>query len=281
MSQRTIDPQLTNLNLFYKKDFYKQATNYLDTIESYETELEQAIKFNKTKVSNDVIKAQTDFFVELDNRLKSMSPQFAAYWINQFNRSLEAVRNEVLIKNNGGTFYQNFSDCIGSLTKQENYYDDSTQLVSDVSGDDIMAPLRYGASLTNKISTYTQLLHAEMSKKVNLVFRKNIKNIQEKISTSTQPHGDNLVPDSRHFERIQNIVSSLNQKLRQQFKELYGVIELYSSYNSRSSSNNIQFVPNIDISVDIEGTPINQDILFNRVQEIRSQLTTKGLLGAN
>jgi len=281
MSQRTIDPYLTNINLFYKKDFYQQATNYLDTVESYQSELEDAIRFNKTKVSNDVIKAQTDFFVDLDNKMKSMPAQFSAYWINQFNRSLEEVRNQVLIKTNGGTFYNSFSDCVGSLTKQENYYDDSTQIVNDITGENIVAPLRYGSSLTNKISPYTQLLHAEMSKKVNLLFRKNIKNIQEKVSTSTQSHGDNLIPDSQHFPRIQKIVSSLNQKLRQQFKELYNVIELYSSYNPRSSSNNIQFVPNIDISVDVEGTPINQDILFNRVQDVKSELTTRGVLGAS
>ena len=281
MSQKTIDPLLTNINLFYKKDFYQRASNYLDTIESYQTELEEAIKYNKTKVANDVIKAQTDFFAELDNKMKSMPAQFNAYWINQFNRALDEVRNQVLIKTNGGTFFKNFSDCIGSLTKQENYYDDSTQLVSDISGENIMTPLRYGSSLTNKISPYVQLLHAETSKKVNLVFRKNIKNIQEKISTSTQPHGDNLVPDTEHFKRIQNIASSLNQKLRQQFKELYGVVELYSSYNPRSSSSNLQFVPNVDISVDVEGTAINQDLLFNRVQDVRSSLTTQGLLGVS
>ena len=278
-NKTTTDPQLTQINLFYKKDFYQKASNFLGTIQGYSSELETAINFNKSKVQNDPITAQADFFANLDNQMKSMQPQFASYWINAFNTSLDQVRNEVRTKIGDGTFFKPFSDSIGSIARAENYFDDSTQLISDIQGSQMMTPLRYGSSLTNKIHPATLLLHGEMSKKTNLVFRKNLQNIQSKVSSSTKAHGDNLVPDTEHFKRMQGIVSTLNQKIQSEYKELYSVIDFYCKYNPRAATNNLQYVPNYNITVNVEGNPINQDILFNQLQDIQSTLTTKKVLG--
>lgn len=275
----TTDPQLTQINLFYKKDFYQKASNFLSTIQNYTSELEASIKFNKSKVQNDPITSQADFFSDMDSKMKSMQPQFAAYWINAFNTSLDAVRNEVRTKLGDGTFYRPFSDSIGSIARIENYFDDTTQLVSDIQGSQMMTPLRYGSSLSNKIHPAMLLLHGEMSKKTNLVFRKNLQNIQPKVSSSTKAHGDNLVPDTEHFKRMKGIISQLTQKIQSEYKELYNVIDFYCKYNPRASANNIQYVPNYNITVNVEGNPINQDILFNQLQDTQSALTSKKVLG--
>ena len=281
MNSLTIDPQLVNLNLFYKKEFYKTATNFLDAVQSYSNELEIAMSYNQAKVSNDVITSTTNFFVNLDSTLKQVQPQFAAYWIKQFNRSLDEIKNQVFIKNNGtGVFYRNFSDAIGSITRIENYFDDSTQLVSDVNSQ-VAPPLRYGSSLTNKINSYGSLLNAELSKKTNIVFRKNIFNIQPQVSTGKQANGDNLVPDVLHAQRMIQNIPSLNQKVQNEFKELYNVIYFYCFYNSRLSSNNIQFVPNINITVDVEGQALNQDALFDQLKDMLSNKTSQKVLGVS
>ena len=279
--QTTTDPQLTQINLFYKKDFYQNASNYLDAINSYSTELETAINFNKCKVKNDPITSQKEFFVNLDEQMNSMSPQFAAYWIGQFDKSIEEVRNQVTLEIGEGVHYRRFSDAIGCLAKIENYIDDSTQLVSDVTGDNLMTPLRFGSSLTNKLHPSTFLLHGEMSKKTNLVFRRNIKNIQSTISQSLNAHGSNLVPDTEHFKRMQRIIPDINQKIETQFGDLYKVIQYYCNYNPQASTQNLQLVPNYNITVKVEGNELNQDILFNQLQEARSTVTTIGRLKAS
>lgn len=278
--KQTIDPYLTQINLFYKKDFYNNASNFLSTIQSYSKELEYGIEYSKTMLQNDVIKAQTDFFVKMDNEMKGTTPQFASYWINKFNKSLDSVKNEVRIKLNNSTFYRPFSDAIGSLARIENYLDDSLQLVSDIEGTNIMTPLRYGSSLSNKISPSSLLLHAELSKKTNLVFRKNIQNIQAVIDNSNNAGGGNLTPDTQHFVRMKNIVPNIIQQIQAEFKELYNVIKLYCDYNPRAASNNIQFVPNFNITVDVEGNKLNQDLLFNQLKEVRSSLTSRGVLNS-
>lgn len=281
MNSKTIDPQLTQINLFYKKEFYDKASNFLSTINNYSTELQSSIDYSLTKVQNDVITSQRDFFITLDNQMKSMQPQFAADWISKFNTALNEVKNQVRIKINEGTFYRQFSDSIGSLARLENYLDDSLQLVSDVTGSKIMTPLRYGASLTNKMSPSTQLLHAELSKKTNMVFRKNIQNIQSTVQSGNVSQGSNLTPDTQHFVRMKNAIPGLNQKIQSEFKELYGVIQLYCNYNPRAATNNIQFVPNSNISVNVEGNTLNQDLLFNQLKEVTSSVTTRKVLGVS
>jgi hypothetical protein len=281
MNSKTIDPQLTQINLFYKKDFYNKASNFLSTVNNYSTELQASIDYSLTKVQNDVITSQRDFFIKLDNQMKSMQPQFAADWISKFNTALNEVKNQVRIKINEGTFYKQFSDSIGSLARIENYLDDSLQLVSDVTGSKMMTPLRYGASLTNKMSPSTQLLHAELSKKTNIVFRKNIQNIQSTVQSGNVSQGGNLTPDTQHFVRMKNAIPSLNQKIQSEFKELYNVIQLYCNYNPRAATNNIQFVPNTNISVNVEGSTLNQDLLFNQLKEVTSSVTTRKVLGVS
>lgn len=281
MNSKTLDPLLTQINLFYKKEFYNSASNFLQTMQSYSNELDVGIEYSLTKVQNDIVKAQKDFFVSMDKKMKSMSPQFSATWIEKFNTSLNQVKNKVRVEIGEGTFYRSFSDCIGSLARIENYIDDSLQLVSDVNSEEVLSPFRYGATLSNKISPSTLLLHAELSKKTNLVFRKNIQNIQDKIESNTKAQGGNLIPDTEHFKRIKQLAPTIQQKIQNEFKELYNVILFYCNYNPKASTNNLQFTPNFNISVNVEGTQLNQDILFNQLKDVTSSLTSQGVLGAS
>jgi len=270
----TTDPHLTQINLFYKKDFYGNASNYLAAIQGYSKELETSIKYLQSYVANDPVTSASEVFVQLDEQMKSMSPQFAAFWLQKYNQAHEKIKNEVGLKIGTGTFYRPFSDSIGIITRQENLYDESVQSVLNKS-----FPMRYGSTLSNKIHPQRLLLHGEMSNKLNKLFNQNLQNIQEKGAIPTKAHGENLVPDTEHVKRIQQIVSNLNQRIKNEFKQLYNVIGYYCQYNAQSGAQNIQFIPNYNISVNIEGTPINQDILFNQLQEVQKDITTSKVLG--
>lgn len=279
LTQTTTDPLLTRVNIFYKKEFYDKASNFLNAIQNYSDQIQTSIDFEKTKVANDPITAQADFFTQLESKLNNMQPQFAAQWINTFNGAVNDVKTKVNMTLGNSVFFKTFSDSVGSITKVENYLDDTTQLVSDVSSEKTMAPLRYGSSLANKISPSTMLMMGEMSKKINLVFRKNIANIQDTISSSTKAHGSNLVPDTEHFKRMKGVFVGVTQKIQNEFKGLYNVIDFYCKYNPRSSSSNLQFVSDYNITVDVEGTPVNQDLLQNQLAQAQSSLTTLKVLG--
>ena len=276
--QATNDPKLLGAGLFYKKEFYQKASNFLDAVSNYADLIDINIDFEKTKVANDPVTAQADFFSSLDTKLSTMQPQFAANWIDVFNKSLSEVKTQVFAKIGTGTFFKSFSDCIGSITKIENYIDDAVQLVSDIQGSKSPAPLRYGSSLSNKISPSTLNMMGEFSKKINTVFRKNLQNIQSTISSSTKAHGSNLVPDSEHFKRMKGVFVGYTQKVQTEFKGLYNVIDFYCKYNPRSGVTNLQFVPGFNVTIEVEGNPINQDLLQNQLADVTSKLTTQKLL---
>jgi hypothetical protein len=277
--KKTLDPELLEVNLFYKKDFYKKTSNYLDVIKDYESYLDYAINYNKTFVSNDVIEEQANFFANLDSKMSQMEPQLAAYWIEAYNNSFQQVKNEVFLKIGKGTHYKPISDSMGILSRQDNYYDDSTQYVSDVSGETQVSPSRYGASSINKISPYTFLLMSELSKKTNIVFRKNLSNIQSSVAVSTQAHGDNLVPDSLAQQRNAQVSTELKQKIYSDFKTLYPVIQYYCNYNPRRKIQNLQYISDANVNISIEGIPVSQDLLMNQLVEVNSGLTSQKVLG--
>jgi hypothetical protein len=277
--EKTLDPEILNLNLFYKKDFYNKACNFLSTVSNYSMQLQTAIDYQKTIVANDVITSQAEFFNKLNSDLDNYDAQFAVFWVKKYNASLSRVKTEIALKGGNNKYFKVLSDSVGSLGRIENYYDDSTSLVSDIKSNNKISPLRYGSSLFNKIHPTSLTLHAEMSKKLNIVFNKNINNVQSVISSNTTAHGDNLIPDIAHFERIQSNISQINQKIQTSFGKVYKLIEHYCFYNPQSSTNNFQFIPNINITVDVEGHPINQDLLFNQLQETKSNLLTMKVLG--
>lgn len=277
--EKTLDPEILNLNLFYKSDFYNKASNFLSTVSNYSKQLQTAIDYQKTLVSNDVVTSQSEFFNKLNSELDSYDAQFAAFWVKKYNSSLSQVKTELALKGGINKYFKVLSDSIGSIGRIENYYDDSTSLVSDIKSDNKISPLRYGSSLFNKIHPTSLTLHAEMSKKLNIVFNKNINNVQAAISSNTTAHGDNLIPDIAHFQRIQSNISQINQKIQASFGTVYKLIEHYCFYNPQSSTNNFQFIPTINITVNVEGHPLNQDLLFNQLQETKSDLTTMKVLG--
>jgi len=277
--QKSTDPQLTGVNLFYKKEFYQKASNFLDAMGSYSDQLEKNIEYQKALVSNDPITAQADFFAKINGEFDSMQPQFAANWISLFNRSLDEVKNQVKLKTGGLDVFQQFGDSVGSLSKIENYFDDATQLVSDITGKNTITPLRFGSSSSNKISPTDTLLLGDISKKVNTVFRRNMQNIQDTISSATKAHGSNLIPDTEHFKRMKGIFVGFTQKIQSEFKSLFGVIDAYCKYNPRGGATNMQLVPNFNVTVDVEGSPINQDLLGRQLAETTSKLTTQKVLG--
>jgi len=50
MNQKTLDPEILNLNLFYKKNFYENASNFLSTVKNYSDQLKTSIEYQKTIV---------------------------------------------------------------------------------------------------------------------------------------------------------------------------------------------------------------------------------------
>lgn len=276
----TTDPKLLEVNIFYKEEFYKSASNYLNVVEKYFNLVKLFIDYNKSKVSNDVINSQANFFIELDKVLGAMQPQFAAFWIEKFNSSINLVKKQVLTKLSNSIHYRPLSDSMCILSRQDVYLDDSTQFVSDVAVQNQPPPTRYGASTINKINPLSFFIHNDLSKKLNMVFRKNLQNIQFQAFSSQQAHGGNLVPDTFAQSRNSQNSNELKINVFNEYKSLFPIILYYCNYNQKRATNNLQYVSNPNILVNVEGSLINQDLLFNQLADINSKLTSQIVLGS-
>ena len=274
---KTIDPEMVSAQLFFKKDFYQSASNYLDFIGSRTQELDIFLEWNKTDYANDPITAKTEFFKKLD--ISNLDADFAAHWLKQYNTSLSEVKDKVKFEMGQGSIYsRGQSDCIGSLARMSNYTNNSTQLLSDRDMENLPVPSFYGAGLENQLSNNAKIVNASFSKAANSLFRYAGFNLQEKVSENTLSHGQNLIPDYGHYQRMMKIVNDLTQKLRQEFKDFFKLTEFYSNYNPNSNSTNVQVIPPTIITTLVEGQVQYQTKLRSRAADVLTSYTNKAAL---
>ena len=277
---KTIDPEMVSLNLFFKKDFYKSASNYLDVIGNFQNELDVSINWQKTYMANDPVTSKTNFFKNLEKEgFAKLKTDFVVFWLDQYKTSLTEVQDKLKFEIGGnGVYFRNTSDCVGLLTRMTNYADSSTELLSDRDIKNLPTPVLYGSTLDSKVSPNAKVVNASLSKSTNTLFRYSCFNIQEKISNNTLPHGQNLIPDYNHYERMMNAVNNLTQKIRQEYKDFYRVLEFYASYNASDPQSNIQVVPPTVITTLIEGNPQYQTQLRSRATDILTSFTNQRAL---
>jgi len=274
---KTIDPHMVSAQVFFKKDFYKSASNYLDFIGNKSKELDLAIEWNKTDYSNDPVTAKTNFFKNLD--ISSLDADFSSFWLKQYNETYNEVRDKIRFEmGDKFSFAAGQSNCVGALARMQNYTQNSTQLLSDKNMENLPIPSQYGSGMENLLSNNAKIINAAFSKASNTIFRHASFNIQEKISENTLSHGQNLIPDYGHYERMMKIATELTQKIRQQFKDFYKILELYSNYNPNSPTTNVQVIPPTILTTLVEGQVQYQTKLKSRATDILTSFSNKRAL---
>jgi hypothetical protein len=274
---KTIDPEMVSVNLFFKKDFYNSASNYLDYIGNLPKELDVHLEWLKTDYANDPIKAKTDFFKNLD--LKSLKTDFVVHWLKQYKTTYSEVQDQVRLEMGpNATINRNPSDCVGSLARMSNYTNSSTQLVSDRDMENLPVPALYGAGMENTLSNNAKIVNSSFSKASNSLFRYSSFNLQEKVSENTLSHGQNMIPDYNHYQRMMKSINDVTQKLRQEFSDFFRVNEFYSNYNPNSQSTNVQVVPPTIVTTLVEGQVQYQTQLKSRAADILTSFTNRRAL---
>lgn len=274
---KTIDPKMVSAQLFFKKDFYKSASNYLDYVGNLDKELDIFLDWNKTDYANDPITAKINFFKKLD--FSSMKADFMDFWLQKYNTALSEVKDQIKVQMGpDSAFSRGRSDCIGALARMSNYTQNSTQLLSDKNMENLPIPSNYGSGLENQLSNNAKIVNASFSKAANSLFRFSSFNIQEKISENTLSHGQNLIPDYNHYQRMMKVASSITQKVRQELGDFFKVTELYSNYNPNSISTNVQVIPPTVITTMVEGQVQYQTKLRARAADVLTSFTNKRAL---
>ncbi len=281
--EKTIDPELYDLNIYFEKDFYEKYTNFGEDYLNFGLNiLDYFVDYNKSNVIFDPVKSKADIYAELDERtgsspiggspVKSMPVQFQVFWYEQFLTSMKQVQNKFVEKVGIPNFFKQISDSIGLLRNVNYMEDDSILPIWDIDFninaeriEDMLIPEQVASSAVRKLSPTSQVMITQMALYTTNVYRHNMFAINDQINTSKQAHGSNLVADYYHYDRLYKIANEdLEADLALYFKEVYDLILWYENYNPQNPITNKQFVDKNLFYMDVQN--IERAVTFIKEQ---------------
>ena len=177
--------------------------------------------------------------------MKDLSAWFKLWWIEKFNTAHDAIKTDLLnLLGDDNEYFVKFSESVGQLKNLEDTYDTSTLPIWDEGvnafGDDYSIPSTIPGVGRYITRTETAAFAANLSKQTNIIFRQNISNIMENaskdelelgplVSFPSMSHGNNLVNDTQHPNRIWGAAETITTVISEHLKGLYGVLDLLSN----------------------------------------------------
>jgi len=289
---KTLSPELYDLNVYYEKNFYTLYSNYGEFLEDGIDTLNYFIDYNKSNVIFDPIKSKVDIFEELDQGgLDSFDQiQFKVFWYETFITSMKEVQERFETKlGDKVKFFKEISDNIGQLRNVEFLPDESVLPIFDLdfnlSSDNLedqLIPINVHTTVVNKLRPQTQKMILQLSLLTNSVYRHNMYQIADGNSTSKEAHGDNLVSDYFHYERLYNIAKEdLEADLTKHFQEVYDLILWYENYNPQSLEFNRQDVVKTNYSMEIQDVERSVDFLKQEITTFQNLKSFINYLGVS
>jgi len=220
----------------------------------------------------------------LNKDMEGFDDEFLAYWLEKYRLLHPVIQQECekLIGAGGGEYFKDVSESIGCLTETDFIDDDRVLPFFDVSVKQYDPPMVYNSKLHNKLSTNTQLINLKFSKLINANSRMNLKNIingpnSHKLEkdSSLDAHGNNLITDFEHRNRMGKIVTELVTTLQKQYKDLWRFIDWLQTREPESS---YKFKK---IKLDVEDVKINVDILKNKLYKTKKEMTNNCVLSVD
>jgi len=259
---KTIDPYLYNVNLYYDKNYYQKFSNYYKVLIFGIDTLKTFIDYNKSKELNNTIAARIDLYNELNKTEmdKFDQLQFKIYWYEKFFNDFSIIREEFYKQSKDNIYFKQISDSIGLLRNYFTVPDDSTLLIKDTDfeiqfANGIPAPVNVGSSAFSKLRTNTIAVTIQLNLLNTILYRQNMSNVQGNFAYPTEAHGENLVTDYNHINKIKNIAKeSLEKSLRTYYGKLYDLILFYENFNYGDYEKNLAKMDKGAIEIDIEGT---------------------------
>lgn len=287
---KTIDPDLYNLNLYYDAQYYQKFSNYYKVLVYGIDTLANFIEYNKSKVIDDPIDARVSLYKTLDS--KGMDTykqlQYKIFWYEKFFNDIEIIKQQFREAVPKPVYFKEISDSIGLLRNFYTVPDDATLLIKDndftvQKAENIALPIGVGASVYTKLRPNTIYLTTQMGFLNTVLFRHNVSNVQGNFAYPNQAHGENLVTDFYHINKMNNMAKEVLEKsLRTFYGKLYDLILFYENYNPQDyTENNFARMPKGAIEVNIGDTIKKIDYLQQQVVLYVNTVNLYKTLGAN
>lgn len=220
--------------------------------------------------------------------LKDLSPWFALHWMEEFYTAHEIVKKDLIeLVGEDNEYFVKFSESVGQLKNLRTVEDTSTLPIWD----ETVEALQTIPCLITPVAKYctkeeTLNFSEEISKRTNMLYRQNIRNIQDDASRdvpkhkqivfSNMSHGINNVCDSFHRNRSYKFIETVRTAIQEHLKGLYEVLELLSN-----RENYMVAAKPKEINMKVEGNTVSVDLLKNKIKsyDLESTDVTTSLFG--
>jgi hypothetical protein len=211
-----------------------------------DTVLSQFKRFYTANNSNNPVEQLGNFYASLDKELASITdPGIVSGWLKKYKTESQRVKNNTISKIGTPKFLgRNFSAYTNSLITPENIYSDNVQ-------PNIPNP---GAKIPHLVSTGMQLPGYITANLVTAghvlgeIFNSNIAPALNKLGEPNKPHQGNLVPDSKHIERVTKAAPKFVQNILNSFGDAKNFMAQNLGFNKFSVQNKNVSSPNYKLN---------------------------------
>lgn len=238
-------------------------------------------------------KVNTKFKLDSTYGFKKMldqSAEFVFHWIEKFRTVHPKVKEDLLLslKSNPEHYFQTLSDSIGSIARMDR--ESGWNLSSlDIPLNDVdysiagVVPIPHSPIIDEKIDAEHFGEIMKFSRQTGALFRQNMKTMVEVIAVSTSSHGENLVPDKEHWNRMtskgdKSLAQELESKIADTMGDIYRVLDWIRTTDNFNKQKVLN--PN-KIEYAIEKTMVKVDMFKNKFTPVKKgkKVTNKNILG--
>lgn len=231
----------------------------------------------KAKNSNTPTKSLGSFFAKLDSKLKVIKdPGIIQGWRTYYESQPSSVKTETLRLLPNPTFLGKVLPQ-GKVVSMGNIMTGPVTHNINLPGSEI--PTNF-IDLGVNVSSYITSNLSQASTIVGKLFNKNIVNVMDSISISTESHSSNLTPDSKHVERMGKVVTDFTKKLLEGVGDAGEFLLKSMNYNPFGTQNSDISSPGIALEQNVEGqkvviSPTGLDLVKPNKNPIKSFASPK------
>lgn len=222
--------------------------------------LDQFKRYFKAKNAKNPVEKMGDFYKRLDRELASINDAgIVSGWINFFKTESQRVKDNAIKKIGSPQFLnRNFPPKLNHITTSENVY--SNNVKPSVINPKPQVPhlISTGMDLpgyiTNNLISAGQVLGE--------IFNSNIAAVMDSAAESTKAHLGNLVPDSKHPERIMGAAAKFTENALSFFESAANFMSKNLGFNKYGVQNKNMSAANYKLdSIQTEGQNIKTDAM--------------------
>lgn len=242
--------------------FYVLLRNYNPINESASPQFKEAFagygqdvldlfkKHYKAKNSNKPVQALGAFFAELDGKLKNIKEVgIIQGWREYFNSQPQGVKGEFYKKVPNPVFLGKTLPSLNTFS-QDNLFSGPVMPYANVEKSE--APINHISTGVN-LPPYIKANLAQASNILGRLQNKNLASIMEQVSVSTKNHGANLVPDTKHIERMSKVITSCTKKVLDTVGDAKGFLLKAVNFNPFGVTNSDISAPQVILEQTVEG----------------------------